>query len=200
VRLKDHLLARLRNLPYDGDEHEFSNNDRDCVLIKDNNLYEHATLRVNYTTYDVRREQDTITPRTHRDIMVLAHEDERTHPYWYAHVIRIFHVNVEYHDPVSHFCSPPTCMNFLFVRWFQHDNSLAGWASKRLQRLEFIDQENSDMAFGFIDPDCVIRGTHLIPAFAHSSTDKLLGPSFVWEWDRDTKHGNFDWCYYYVNW
>ncbi|KIM53016.1 hypothetical protein SCLCIDRAFT_93152, partial [Scleroderma citrinum Foug A] len=50
--LKDHLLAHLRNLPYSGDEHEFTDLDQDCVLIKDDNLYEHATLRVNYTTYD----------------------------------------------------------------------------------------------------------------------------------------------------
>lgn len=199
MQLKDHLLARLRDLPYEGDEYKFSDNDRDCVLISDNKLYEHATLRVNYTTYDMRREQDTITPRTHRDIMVLAHEDEQTHPYWYARVVRIFHVDVEYRDPITHVCMSPTRMNFLFVRWFQRDNSPAGWAAKRLQRLEFFDQDNLTDAFGFLDPDCVIRCAHLIPAFAYSTTDEFLGTSFVREWDKDTKDTDHDWRYYYVN-
>ncbi|KAI6112660.1 hypothetical protein F5141DRAFT_1003094, partial [Pisolithus sp. B1] len=199
VQLKDHLLACLRDLPYEGDEYKFSDNDRDCVLISDNKLYEHATLRVNYTTYDMRREQDTITPRTHRDIMVLAHEDEQTHPYWYARVVRIFHVDVEYRDPITHVCMSPTRMNFLFVRWFQRDNSPAGWAAKRLQRLEFFDQDNLTDAFGFLDPDCVIRCAHLIPAFAYSTTDEFLGTSFVREWDKDTKDTDHDWRYYYVN-
>ncbi|KAJ8593115.1 hypothetical protein M405DRAFT_732044, partial [Rhizopogon salebrosus TDB-379] len=35
-QLKDHLLARLRNIAYDGDEHDFSDEDRDSVLITDN--------------------------------------------------------------------------------------------------------------------------------------------------------------------
>ena len=55
-RLKDHLIARLRGLEYDGDEHNFSDADRDSVLITDNKIYDHRILRVNYTTYDLRRE------------------------------------------------------------------------------------------------------------------------------------------------
>ena len=72
-RLKDHLLARARGLTYDGDEHTFSNSDRGCVNIKDDRIYHHSLLRVNYTTYDLRREQDTINPLTRADIMVLSH-------------------------------------------------------------------------------------------------------------------------------
>ena len=60
-------------------------------------------MRVNYTTYDMRRDQDTINPRTHADVMVLnpgdeESEDER-HPYWYARVCGIFHANVLYLGP-----------------------------------------------------------------------------------------------------
>ncbi|KAN0088931.1 hypothetical protein V8E55_005988 [Tylopilus felleus] len=83
-RLKDHLLARARDLAYNGDEHGFSDSDRYCVNIKDDRLYHHTLLRVNYTTYDLRREQDTINPLTKSDIMVLSHEDEQTHPYWFV--------------------------------------------------------------------------------------------------------------------
>ncbi|KIJ60801.1 hypothetical protein HYDPIDRAFT_58430, partial [Hydnomerulius pinastri MD-312] len=41
-RLKDHLLARLRGLAYDGDEQNFSDEDRDCVVIRDNKMYHHS--------------------------------------------------------------------------------------------------------------------------------------------------------------
>ncbi|KAI6041105.1 hypothetical protein EDC04DRAFT_2893503 [Pisolithus marmoratus] len=110
--------------------------------------------------------------------MVLAHEDKRTHPYWYTCIIHIFHVNVEYRDPITH---------------------ISGWVAKCLQCLKFFDQDNLTDAFGFLDPDCIIRGAHLIPAFAYSTTDKLPGTSFVQEWDRDSKDTDHDWGYYYVN-
>ncbi|KAG2067989.1 hypothetical protein BDR04DRAFT_981751, partial [Suillus decipiens] len=94
--LKDHLYACLQGLAYEGDEHNFSDAERNLVLIMDNQLFEHSILRVNYTTYDLRREQDSINPCTHADLMVMSHEDDHTHPYWYAHLIKNFHINVEY--------------------------------------------------------------------------------------------------------
>lgn len=123
-------------------------------------------MRVNYTTYDLRREQDTINPRTRADIMVLSHEEEKTHPYWYARVIGIFHINVEHCQDNTGLYSCPTRMEFLFIRWFQRDISPAGWAAKRLHRLVFFYEDNPD-AYGFLDPDSVIRGVHLIPGFAY---------------------------------
>jgi hypothetical protein len=98
--------------------------------------------------------------------MVLSHEDEKTHPFWYARVIGIFHINVEYREDDTGMYSHPTRMDFLFVRWFRWDNSPAGWTAKRLQRLEFFDEDSPD-AYGFLDPDSVIRGIHLIPSFDH---------------------------------
>jgi len=59
------------------------------VTFLNNRIYSHKVLRVNYTTYDMRREQDSLNPRTHPDIMVLSqepkmHEDGTPeHPYWY---------------------------------------------------------------------------------------------------------------------
>jgi hypothetical protein len=97
--------------------------------------------------------------------MVLSHEEERTHPYWYARVIGIFHVNVEHHQNDTGYYSHPIRMEFLFVRWFRRDSSPAGWTAKRLHRLEFFDEDSPD-AYGFLDPDSVIRGVHLIPGFA----------------------------------
>jgi len=49
--------------------------------------------------------------------------------------------------------------------------------------------------FGFLDPDQVIRGVHLIPAFAHGRTDHYMGPSFI----HREEDGDTDWRYFYVN-
>ncbi|KIJ11124.1 hypothetical protein PAXINDRAFT_15944 [Paxillus involutus ATCC 200175] len=198
-QLKDHFLARLRGMAYNGDEYDFSDQDRDCILFHDNKFFEHSVLQINYTTYDLRRDQDSINPRTRADIMVLSQEDERSHPYWYARVTLIFHIMVEYRkDPTSTY-SRPSRMDVLFVRWFQRDTNFdVGWNAKRPFRLQFFDQHNISDAFGFVNPDSVVRSVHLIPVFALGSTDELLGPSFVRQ-ERGTEGWDFDWRYFYVN-
>ncbi|KIK75878.1 hypothetical protein PAXRUDRAFT_18604 [Paxillus rubicundulus Ve08.2h10] len=197
--LQAHILGRVRGLAYDGDEHIFSEEDRRCISINDNKIYWHSMLRVNYTTYDVRREQDTINPLTHADIMVLSHEDERTHPYWYARIVHIFHVMVRSRENSYLPFSSPTRMNVLFVRWFRRDvNYPSGWMEKRPHRLQFFDQENPADAFGFVDPDLVVRGVHIIPAFAYARTEELLGPSKARR-QKDGEQWDADWKYYYIN-
>ena len=64
-------------------------------------MYRHHLARFNYTTYDIRRSQDVINPGTsHHDIMLLANTDESNsnskHPFLYARVLGIYHVNVIY--------------------------------------------------------------------------------------------------------
>ena len=91
--MKDHLLSRLIDPE---DEHgypSFTNEDRSNVILLNNRIFCHKVLRVNFTTYNLRRAQDSINPRTHGDVMVLSDEDdpENTHPYWYARIISIFH-------------------------------------------------------------------------------------------------------------
>ena len=102
--------------------------------------------------------------------MVLSHEDERVHPYWYyARVVEIFHVMVQSCKNAYSLFSAPSRMNVLFVRWFRRDiNYPSGWQEKQLHRLQFFDQENASNAFGFIDPDSVVRRAHIIPTFAYS--------------------------------
>ena len=52
-------------------------------------------MRINYTTYDVRRNGDTINPRTYPDVMVKSPETgPGAQPYWYACVIGIFHTYI----------------------------------------------------------------------------------------------------------
>ena len=85
----------------------------------------------NYTTYDLLRDQDSINPLRHLDIMVLSHEDEKTHLYWYARIIYIFHVFVQVRENIYSPFSQPTQMNMLFVWWFGRDvNYPSGWGEK----------------------------------------------------------------------
>ncbi|KAK0429630.1 hypothetical protein EV421DRAFT_1686392, partial [Armillaria borealis] len=59
-------------------------------------IYHHKILQINYTTYDIRRNQDSINPCTRSNIMVLANDQEGSHPYWYACVLGVFHTYVQY--------------------------------------------------------------------------------------------------------
>lgn len=186
-------------MTYEGDEHDFSDEDRLCINIKNDRMHHHSMLRVNYTTYDLRREQDTINPKTRADIMVLSHEDERSHPYWYARVIHVFHVMVQQRENIHSPFSDPVRMDVLFVRWFRRDvNYPSGWSEKRLLRLQFFNQDIPSDAFGFLDPDSVVRGVHLIPAFAYGRTEELLGHSYARQ-QKDAEDWASDWKYYYVN-
>jgi hypothetical protein len=125
--------------------------------------------------------------------MVLLHEtDEAQHPYWYARIIRIFHVDIwDYNASMA----KPHQMNLLFVHWFGHDPSYNfGFSAKWLPRIGFL-RGNNPCTFGFLDPDVVIRGVHLIPGFEHGQTNKFLPESFV----RHKADLGKDWLYFYVN-
>lgn len=67
-------------------------------------------------------------------------------------------------------------MDFLWVRWFRLDETHhGGFEAKRLHRLEFTSTNDDDhYAFGFLDPNCVMRASHLIPAFAHGRSSEPL--------------------------
>lgn len=127
--------------------------------------------------------------------MVLGHEDDDTHPYWYARILGVFHANVIHRggDAPSF---EPRQMDFLWVRWFGRDpnNYRSGWKAKRLHRLGFIPADVPG-AFGFLDPQQIIRGIHLIPAFAHGRTSLLLPPSIA----RPLHDKDKDWKFFYVN-
>ena len=160
-------------------------------------MYKHKIVSVNYTTYDLRREQDTINPRTRADILLLSHETDSEldrHSYWYAWVVKIFHVYVHYYgrDSQSHDLKR---IDVLFVHWFGRDKAHhSGFSARCLPRIGFIPEEDLD-SFGFLDPNVVIHGVHLIPAFSIGRTEELLGPSLAWP----EKDGDEDWQVFYVN-
>ena len=114
-------------------------------------------------------------------------------------MIGIFHTQLLYQDPETQKIHGPEKIEFLWVRWFGHDLPYhRGWVAKRLHCIGFIpDVDDPDMPepFSFLDPKDVIRGIHLIPAFAHGHTADLLTPSIV----HQPEENNEDWLYYYVN-
>lgn len=162
-------------------------------------MYRHKIMRVNYTTYDVRRAQDVVnSDNSHHNIMLLASSDSSVRLtneaefYRYARVLGVFHVNVIYVGPgsVGH---QSQRLEFLWVRWYHINGSrTSGWKHSRLDRLCF-PPINEDDAFGFVDPSDVLRGCYVVPRFS-------LG----------LRHGNGggisysgkdseDWREYYVN-
>ncbi|KDQ54663.1 hypothetical protein JAAARDRAFT_696959 [Jaapia argillacea MUCL 33604] len=152
--------------------------------LEDNCLYQHAIARINFTTYDVQRDEDIIHPRFDKpDIMVLTAANSGESPWAYARVIGIFHINV---------LQPPTLnarrIEFLWVRWFERDEThVSGVTMRRLEQLTFV-QEGCQDAFGFVNPAHIIRGCHLIPSYCHGRTDTLLSPSLARDHEGDWKY------------
>ena len=70
----------------------------------------------------------------------------------------------------------------------------SGFKARRLHQIGFLDS-NDPGAFGFIDPQDLIRAIHLIPAFEARTTSGLLPPSIA----RREDEGNEDYQRYYVN-
>jgi hypothetical protein len=166
------------------------------ILFRHERLYQHNIMRINYTTYDVRRSHNIVNPFTsHHNIMVLNHEDtarnSNPHPYRYARVLSIYHANI-FHVGSATSNYQPRRMEFLWVRWYRRVETPSGWDDRRLDRVKFFPIGDND-AFGFIDPSQVLRGCHIISAFAKGKTHPdCQGLSAR---ARDA----LDWSQYYVN-
>ena len=82
----------------------------DTVIFKDNKIYSHKVVYVNYTTYDIHWAQDSINPTTLRIfVMLAAHDDQKlrnSHPFWYAQVLGIFHTWIIHVGPMSRSLAP----------------------------------------------------------------------------------------------
>lgn len=194
--MKNHLLHRLKNLDFDRDQKLFSDEEQNTVRILGDKFYSAKVLRVNYTTYDLRRDQDNMNPRTHCDVMVLSSETKPdSHPFWYARVLGVFHANILHTGSQSRNRSVQR-MEFLWVRWFSVvPNHQSGSLHARLPKIGFIPEAKSG-AFGFLDPSLVLRGCHLVPAFAMGHTSELLktvSPTAARPWGETN-----DWTHYYV--
>jgi hypothetical protein len=154
--LKDHVLYRLRGLDVSHCDHTFVDDERNSVIIPNGTIYSVQTMQLHYATYDMRREYNNINLRTHSDVMVFSGETTPSHPYWYAHVFAIYHMETWLDNgdqPVK---------EFLWVRWLAslrgHES---GMTHARLLKVAFVEESDTD-AFGFLDPRQVIRGAWTI--------------------------------------
>ena len=96
--------------------------------------------------------------------MLASDDDDESHPYWYARVIGIFHVNVIY-TGTGMLDYLPWRLDFLWVRWFEYDAARSvGWDRYKLDPLRFPPL-SSQHAFGFVDPRNVLRGCHVVQGF-----------------------------------
>lgn len=151
----------------------------------------------------MQRCQDSINPRTHPDILILADNSDQSgsesnqtptgkHPYLYARVLGIFHASIHWHRQVNVRRDVHTCeMDFLWIRWFVIDSQYpCSVGARRLPRLEFA----ADSAFDFIDPRDVLRGSHLIPSFSCGHVNEL-GRSIIYTNPEEPT----DWKFYYAN-
>ncbi|QRV91939.1 hypothetical protein RhiJN_19957 [Ceratobasidium sp. AG-Ba] len=194
LQLKQHLLGRVLGTP---DRQEFTTTDLAKIDFYKQRMYRHKTLRINYTSYDVLRQQDILNPSTPNCFVVLANAPDREpdeHPFIYAKVLGVYHTNVIYAG------RPPRRMDFVHVRWMYYDeNRPGGWKLNRLDRLAYqgcnVDTDILD-AFGFVDPSNIVRATHLIPDFVSGTTKAYLNIPLSVSHD-DAVYG--DWNGYYVN-
>lgn len=158
-------MYRLKKLSIDHCDHIFTNEEHNSVIIPNNTVYSVQTMQVHYTTYDMRREYDTINPNTHADVMVLSGETSPSHPYWYARVLGIYHMDTWLEGVGS---AQKQHLEVLHVRWLApliSSDYRSGMQRAHLPKVAFVEESDCD-AFGFLDPGQVIRGAHLIPAFA----------------------------------
>lgn len=160
------------------------------VFIKGDTLYEHPLLTIDYTTYDLKREKDSIHMNFgNQAVIVYSPTSQSAEPWLYAYVVAIYHVFAcTAADP------EPKCLELLWVRWMQQDLlQLRGPNTSQYTRVSFTPHLGvPGEAFGFVDPSHIIRECHLIPAFDLQRTRDQLSPSMA----RDVEG---DWRAFYAN-
>ncbi|RXW23302.1 hypothetical protein EST38_g2534 [Candolleomyces aberdarensis] len=228
AKLKQHLLPRIRQAlleearadlaNYDfaistlerlvrGESEDESHriNEEDRIFIASDRLYRHEILHINYTTYDLRREQDILNPNTtRRDFMSLAEESENeenshgTRRFCYGRLLGIYHVNIVFHGEGS-FDRKARRFDFLHVRWYSQPDVDATWSSQQLDCIEFPSIVKPD-SVDFLDPSLVLRGCHVIPRFSAGRAFSPKGSNSEKELQVSTIAKNAeDWEQYFVN-
>lgn len=182
------LLAHLH-------ERLFPNEDNtEQLFIENDTLYEHPILNIKYTSYEVQQETDIIHlgyGRTGVMVYTPMLRENESEPWSYANVLAVYHMTV---------CTAsnpePQTVSVLWVRWMQRNAvGLTGPNSQNYTQVSYVPwSDTPGSAFDFIDPSHIIRGCHLVPAFALGRTRNLLDPSVA----RDPGPEG-DWRAYYAN-
>ncbi|KZT36764.1 hypothetical protein SISSUDRAFT_988644 [Sistotremastrum suecicum HHB10207 ss-3] len=179
-QLSDHVLCRLRGIPYSGNSLELP---QDCsaLRIQNNHIHCHPTMRLNYTTYDVRRATDHVKPylkfnrkaphcqrsetRDRSTVMLSTSDNQQSSSgFLYARVLGIFHVLA---SEVGRTTQEIKRIDLLWVKWFSDvPGWKGGWETRRLDRVWFPPDSEDMGNYGFVDPADVVRACHLPPVFS----------------------------------
>lgn len=194
--LQQHLLHRILAKLHNPDNPIPDTKQHKCdynkVLFKNDRIYRHNLLRINFTAYDVRRSQDVVNAATsHHNIMLLA-DPVSDHPFKYARVLGVYHANVLYvgHGALDY---QTYHMEFLWVRWYENTGvTRDGWKNGKLDWVKFPSVAKKD-SFGFIDPSEVLRSCHIIPRFREGK--RHIDGKGLSLCAQDSG----DWVQYYVN-
>lgn len=193
-KLQHHFLPRIaEKLGFHSQA--IPESDATFVVISDHRLFNHQLLRLYYTTYDVRREEDVVhvdTPQC--NVMLLnsayaASTWETEHPYMYGKVNGVFHANVSFvgtlPDGTRNYSKHR--LDFAWIHWYKREP-----ASSELE-LDTISLQPLEMpsALGFVDPADILRAAHIVPRFSKGKTGERLR-------SRVVKNLEF-WNEYYVN-
>lgn len=172
------------------------------VVLQQSRIYSHKILRLYYTTYNVRRDEDVIhigTPQCN-DILLndrSSKESNEEHVYLYAKVLGVFHTNVAYVGGLSgeegkrrQLATTFQRMDFVWVHWY---NYLGPRDELSLDRLS-LSPLQSGTALDFLDPQDILRGVHLVPQFSLGQSS-IPRPSFQFSSGK----GQDLWKSYYIN-
>jgi hypothetical protein len=154
------------------------------VSISGDVLHIHPICTFNYTTYDQRRESDTVrSANLAGGFVVLAANDlEPNFPFWLARVNLIFHVNVCARLPCGKYTSKR--LDVLFINYY-HFYKRDDWTPRRLPSFTFGSicgpSGRSVPDSAFLDPARVIRGAHVVPAFeaGHAASESVYPTSIL---------------------
>ncbi|KAJ3546960.1 hypothetical protein NMY22_g1843 [Coprinellus aureogranulatus] len=174
-RLKKHLLSRLLDL-LKLQLNSVSGDQWPNIILRQNRIYSHKLLRINYTTYDIRRDQDVLhidTPQC--NVMLLnnrytAETRHLEHPYIYGKLLGVFHANVSFLGllPDGVQWPPYRRIDFVWVHWYRF---IGGNDKFSLDRVSPVPLD-SNLALDFIDPADIIRAVHLIPQFSSKKVEE----------------------------
>jgi hypothetical protein len=123
---------------------------------------------VYYTTYVMRRDQNSVNLQAHADNLVSSYDDLTSPPstlMWHACIVSVYRTCLRVVETGEIVEIP-----FLHVRWLADDEDQTD-RGRRLPRMGFHDASKlSSNVFGLFDSAWITRRVHLIAGFAHGKT------------------------------
>jgi hypothetical protein len=138
-------------------------------------------MRIQYTTYDARHEQDVIhidTPQCNIMLLNPVKPSGSAHPYVYGRVVGIFHGMVSYVGrlPDGSISYTSHRLDFCWAHWYEFNKAMHDFALERVSPYPF----NSPKALNFFDPADILRAVHLVPQFSLKRMDTGLPAKTRW--------------------